>query len=321
MRAGTRAAAAMACVALGACAAIPPPPDQAAEAPRTAPVVEPVAPTSRAAAIVRHTRLAAAAREAGDLASAADHEEVVVLLAPGDAARRKALDTTRDAIRRGVREHSQAGIVARRSGDLLGARDAFLHVLAFDPDNADAAKSLRDIEHQVMARTQGERASRARVLDGPVANAKARGNEMLDLDLPLELIRAGDLNAGLREARAWVDAHPSDHTGRGRVGVAVAERAKEAEGKGQREAALGLYEQAASLAGASAPEWTLRMQALRKALGDKYYSEGMKVFRTDLDAAIRQWETGARYDPSNVNLQMRLREGKLAQQKLKRITR
>ena len=129
----------------------------------------------------------------------------------------------------------------------------------------------------------------------------------------------GDLVAGLREAKAWTDANPADRTGRGRLGVAVAEKARDAENKGQRETALGLYEQAVVLAGAGTPEWTARIQALRKALGEKYYTEGMKAFRSDLDAAIRHWETGARYDPSNTNLQIRLREARLAQQKLRKI--
>jgi tetratricopeptide (TPR) repeat protein len=315
----SRAAVALACIALAACAPMPPAPEPAAPAVRAPQIVEPAAPTSRSGAVVRHLRLAQAARDAGDLASAADHLEVVVLLSPKDPAHRKALDATRDAIRRGVREHTQTGINARRSGDLGAARDAYLHVLALDPDNADAVKAMRDIEHQIMARTQGDRAARARPSDAAPAIAKARVNDALDLDQPLELVRAGDLVAGLREAKAWVDAHPSDRAGRGRLGAAVAEKAREAEGKGQRETALSLYEQAVSLAGAGTSEWTLRMQALRKALGEKYYNDGMKVFRSDLDNAIRLWETGARYDPSNLNLQMRLREAKLAQQKLRTI--
>lgn len=307
-------------VVLVACAPIPPAPAPEPPAARSAPSAEPVASNARAAAIARHTRLAAAARDAGDLASAADHQEVIVLLTSGDPSHRKALDATREAIRRGVREHAQAGVAARRSGDLGSARDAFLQVLALDPDNADAAKALRDIEHQVMAKTQGDRAARARVHDGPTANARARPSEALDLDQPLELVRAGDLVAGLREAKAWTDANPADRTGRGRLGVAVAEKARDAENKGQRETALGLYEQAVVLAGAGTPEWTARIQALRKALGEKYYTEGMKAFRSDLDAAIRHWETGARYDPSNTTLQMRLREARLAQQKLRKMT-
>lgn len=316
MRASLVTAVAMACAA---CAPAPPIPDSEPMVARAPPVVEPTAPKSRAGAINRHARLAAAAREAGDLASAAEHLDVVMLLAPGDALHRKARDEVRDAIRRGIREHTQAGSAARRNGDLGAARDAYMHVLSLAPDNADAAKALREIEHQVMARAQGERAARARIPDSALVNARTRPNEILDLDQPLELVRAGDLTAGLREAKAWADAHPTDRTGRGRLGIAVADKAREAEGKGQREVALGLYEQAVAIAGAGTPEWTVRMQGLRKALGEKYYNEGMKSFRSDLDEAIRQWETGARYDPTNTTLQMRLREAKLVQQKLKKM--
>lgn len=317
-RAGTlRSAIAIACVALVACAPAPPMTDPDPPALRTTPPA--VGSSFRGAAIVRHARLAALARETGDLAAAADHEEVVVLLAPEDPARRKALQATREAIRRATRTQAEAGLAARRAGDLATARDAFLRVLALDPDNADAAKALREIDLAVMARAQGDRAARVRVTDDLAANAKARATESFDLEQRLELVRAGDLNAGLRELRSWVDANPGERASRQRIGAAVAEKARESESKGQREAALGLYEQAVSLAGAGTPEWTLRMQALRKSLGELYYSEGMKVFRSDLAAAIRHWENGARYDPSNTNLQLRLREAKIAQQKLQKI--
>ena len=304
------------CVLLAACAPAPSVPDPEPEVVRTAPS-SPVR-TFRAAAIVRHARLAASAREAGDLATAADHEEVLVLLAPEDPARRKALQATREAIRRATRTHAEAGLAARRAGELAMARDSFLRVLALDPDNADAAKALREIDLAVMAKSQSDRAARVRVTDDIIANAKARAADSFDLEQRLELARAGDLNA-LRELRSWVDANPGERASRQRIGAAVAEKARESELKGQREVALGLYEQAVSLAGAGTPEWTLRMQALRKALGEQYYTEGMKLFRTDLAGAIRHWENGARYDPSNTNLQLRLREAKIAYQKLQKI--
>ena len=242
-----------------------------------------------------------------------------MLLAPEDPSRRKALQATREAIRRATRTHAEAGLAARRAGDLATARDAFLLVLALDPDNADAAKALREIDLAVMAKSQSDRAARVRVTDDIIASAKARAVESNDLEQRLELMRAGDLSTGLRELRSWVDANPGDRASRQRIGAAVAEKARELESKAQRETALGLYEQAASLAGAGTPEWTSRMQALRKSLGEYYYTEGMKVFRTDLAAAIRHFENGARYDPSNTNLQLRLREAKIAQQKLQKI--
>lgn len=312
-----RSAIALACVVLAACAPAPPVTDPEPPVLRTTPPA--VGSSFRGAAIVRHARLAALAREAGDLAAAADHEEVLVLLAPDDPARRKALQATRDAIRRATRTHADAGVAARRSGDLAAAREAFLRVLALDPDNADAAKALREIDLAAMAKVQSDRAARVRLPDDIVANAKSRAADSFDLEQRLELVRAGDLNAGLRELRIWVDANPGERASRQRIGAAVAEKARELESKAQREAALELYEQAVSLAGTATPEWTQRMQALRKSLGEQYYIEGMKVFRTDLAAAIRYWENGARYDPSNTNLQLRLREAKLAQQKLQKI--
>jgi tetratricopeptide (TPR) repeat protein len=307
-------------LALAACAAVPTVVDDAPPS-----VTTPSAPTTtvtspyRNAAIARHSRLAAAARDAGDLAEAADHEEVLVLLAPNDPARRRALQTTREAIKRSTRTYTESGVAARRAGDLAAARDSFLRVLALDPDNAEAVKALREIDSAVMARTQSERAAKVRVVDDIVASAKARASDALDVDQRIEIMRAGDLNAGLRELRSWVDANPAERATRQRIGVAVAEKARELESKGQRESALGLYDQAGTLAGAPTPEWTTRAQALRKALGEHYYAEGMKLYRSDLALAIRSFEAGARYDPNNTNLQLRLREAKLAQEKLQKI--
>ncbi len=318
--AGMRALVMTASLALVACAPAPTVVDDPAPTAYT-----PSAPTItvspyRNTAIARHSRLAAQARDAGDLAEAADHEEVLVLLAPNDPARRRALQSTREAIKRTTRTHTESGLAARRAGDLAAARDAYLRVLLLDPDNTEAVKALREIDSAAMARVQGERAAKVRVVDDIVATAKARASDAaLDVDQRIEIMRAGDLNAGLRELRSWVDANPGDRATRQRIGGAVAEKARELESKAQRESALGLYEQAGTLAGASAPEWTARAQALRKALGEQYYAEGMKVYRTDLALAIRSFEAGARYDPGNTNLQLRLREAKMAQEKLQKI--
>lgn len=316
-----RPAALLVSLALTACAPAPVVPDDPAPPMAKAQVPAPALTSSpsRNAAIARHARLAATAREAGDLAEAVDHEEVIVLLAPGDPARRRSLQSARDALKRATRTHADAGLSARRAGDMATARDAYLRVLALDPDNADAVKALREIDSAIMTKTQGDRAARVRVVEDIVTSAKARATESVDVEQRIEIMRAGDLNAGMRELRAWVDANPGDRATRQRIGTAVAEKARELESKSQRENALGLYEQANALAGAPSAEWTARIQALRKSLGEQYYAEGMKVYRTDLAAAIRSFEAGARYDPANTTLQLRLREAKLAQEKLQKI--
>jgi tetratricopeptide (TPR) repeat protein len=231
------------------------------------------APSARAAAIARQAELAKAASEAGDHAQALAHHEVLALLDPANPAHRQAAEASRVAIDRVVREYLAVAAAARRAGDAVRARDAYLRALAQDPRNAEAAAALRDIERQQMARTQADRAARARSMETLVAGARSRAQaqtqaESYDLEQRIELVRAGDVSAGLREARAWVDANAGDREGRGRLAAAVAERARDAERKGQRESALTLYEAANALRGEPLPEWTARARELRRALGE-----------------------------------------------------
>ena len=80
------------------------------------------------------------------------------------------------------------------------------------------------------------------------------------------MFRAGDTAAGLRELRAFVDAHPGSRAARQRAGQVVADRARELEDKGARAEALDLYDQATAMYGDKAP-WAARAASLRKAQG------------------------------------------------------
>ncbi len=135
------------------------------------------------------------------------------------------------------------------------------------------------------------------------------------------MFKAGDVAGGTRELRAYVDANPKDRAARQRIGATVYERGMEVEAKGDREAALALYEQAVALRGDTPAQWTVRMQALRKALSVEYFEKGARAFRSDTALAIQQWETSLRYDPNNLKASERLREARLAQEKLQRIGR
>ena len=333
MHARTAVAIAVATL-VGACAQAPAAPDgEPAPAPR---IVRTDGP--RDEAIRRHRELAREARAAGDLATALDHLHVVTMLAPGDEAARRDAEALRGEVQRGVRENLDAGRNAMRSGDNARASTAFLRVLALEPRNAEAARSLREIDRQNMTRAQANRAARVRVEDlfadaraakaappagygaAPAPTAAAAGGiDAYDLDQRIEMFRAGDTATALRELKAWVDAHPKDRAGRQRIGAAVAERAKELEGKGQREAALGLYEQALSLRGEPQSEWSARVAALRKSVAADYYNEGVKAMRTDLGVAVRSLETAVKLDPQNANAANRLREAKAARDKLSRM--
>jgi tetratricopeptide (TPR) repeat protein len=300
---------------LSACAQAPVVDNAPAEIPRTNP-----ADDARGRAIAQHVRLAQKARDAGDLAAAAIQWHIVVLLAPDESRYRREQEAVNSAITQGVREQLRLGNAALKSGDNDRATQAMLRALALDPDNIDASKALRDIDRQRMARIQGDRAQKLRPVD--VAALKSGASEasaQYDIEQPLEMLRAGDINGGLRELRAYVAANPGNKAARQRIGIAVADRARDLQAKGSREQAYQLYEQAVALRGESTPDWTAQMQILRKALSEEYYSSGERAYRTDMALAIKQWETSLKYDPQNLKASSRLRDARAAAEKLKNI--
>ena len=307
---------ALSCVALlAACAQAPVVTNQARDIPRASP-----ADDARGQAIARHQHLAQQARDAGDFAAAANQWHIVVLLAPGEQKYRRELEAANTAIRLGVRDQLQVGNAALKSGDNERATQAMLRALALDPANDEAAKVLREIDRQRISRIQGDRAQKLRPVD--IAALKSGASEavaLYDLEQPLEMLRAGDVNGGLRELRAYVDANPGNRAARQRIGTAVADRAREWQSKGSREQAYMLYEQAVALRGETTPEWNAQMQALRKALSEEYFNSGERAYRSDVALAIKQWETSVRYDPRNLKASMRLRDARAAQEKLKNI--
>ena len=115
-----------------------------------------------------------------------------------------------------LREQLQAAnaAAARRRRRSCGA--ALLKVLALDPDNAEAKKALRDIDRQKLARIQGNRAARvSQAADGSANECGPRrlaevadASESYDIDQRIEMFRAGDVEGGLKELHAFVDANP-----------------------------------------------------------------------------------------------------------------
>ena len=276
--------------------------------------------------IARHQQLAREFKQSGDLASAAIQWQLVTLLAPGDNGARQELASTRAEIARRVQENMSAGSTALRAGDLDRSADAFLKVMSLDPDNAEAATQLREVEKRRAAKVQAARAAKA----GNEAMASGNGQrapsraaapampapDVVDSELPLEMFKAGDVAGGLRDMKRFVDANPNDKAARNRLGNAVYDRARELETQGSREQALAMYEQAISIRGEPGLGWNLRIQSLRKSLGEEYYEKGEKVAKTNIVAAIKDWEACLRYDPQNAKASARLKEAKVVQERL-----
>jgi hypothetical protein len=176
-----------------------------------------------------------------------------------------------------VRENLQAGLTAARNGETERATHAMLRVLALDPENAEAAKALRDIDRQRATRIQAGQAQRAARETGasvatagrpvPAASAAAGdASESYDIEQPIEMFKAGDISGGLRDFHAFVDANPRNDAARQRIASVVYDRAIESEQGGAHAEALMLIEQALSLRGKPVPEWSAKAQAIRKGL-------------------------------------------------------
>ena len=61
------------------------------------------------------------------------------------------------------------------------------------------------------------------------------------------------------------------------------------------------------------------VQSVRKDLAQDYYEQGLRIQRTDLDAAIRLWERCLEYDPTHAQARTRLDQARRMQRNLKSI--
>ena len=293
-------------------------------APSPVSVPEPVVPPPRTAlsdrqlaqAVAKHRSLADDARKAGDPATAAAHWQILHLLKPDEATYSRELAAARAAIASGVADNLQVGAGALAAGDLDRSSAALLRVLALDPGNAEAAKSLREIDRRRLLRIQATASTRAA---RTTALAPAERTDTFDIEQALELLRAGDSVGGLRDLRAFVDANPGNRAARQRIGAAVADRARELEDQGAREQALAQYELASSLRGDGNGPWSARLPALRKALSGDTYDRALRLYKTDLAQAVRLLEASVKYDPANTQAALKLKEAKVAQANLDRI--
>lgn len=265
LRASRRAVVMVALIAAGC---TPPP---ALRTPEPEPVILPsISDDAQRQAVARHRKLAQEATRTGDFATAVTQWQILTLLAPSDQSFKDALASARSARATGVREQMAVANAALAANEHERAAQAALRALALDPENSDAARMLRDLDRRRMTRVQADRAARARLEDA-IAIRNAAQNQMntvetatFEIDQAVELFRAGDTSAGLREMRAYVDAHPANRAARQRAGQAVADRARELEDKGSRGEALDLYDQAIALYG-DKPPFAARAASLRKA--------------------------------------------------------
>jgi tetratricopeptide (TPR) repeat protein len=90
----------------------------------------------------------AGARRMGHWADAATSLELLATLRPDSAAYRADLLDVQRLAASAAAERLQRAAQAQRRGDVAGAEQAYLAALAIDPDNGEAAQSLRALERE-----------------------------------------------------------------------------------------------------------------------------------------------------------------------------
>lgn len=291
------------------------------------PVIEvPAAPKEVERAIERHRVSAQRFEQAHEPAKASTQWQIVALLAPNDRQASERLSAIRASVAKNVNEGLAAGRDALRKGQVEQAQESLLRVLAFEPNNEEAANGLREIDRQRAMRRGAERAARVRI-DELMATDKNRTTTVrkpseageFDVEQSLELLRAGNSAVAIPELRRYWAANKRDRAVRERIATAVHAHAQHLERQGASAAAVSMYAEAIGMRASPPREWTVQLAQLKNRLAQQEYEQGVRQMSTNLSAAIRHFEAALRYVPEHTQALLRLDSARKMQQNLRTI--
>jgi tetratricopeptide (TPR) repeat protein len=305
---------------LAACAGTP-----TAELP-TPQTFSPIPPTARLADFESsYSERAVALSREGRWAEALPLWEILVLLRPDSQDYRAQLERTQEQIGQVVAERLKAADKTRHAGDLERATLQYLRVLSVDPQNADAARALREIEAErvkrayllkprVLANRSSAERNGARNSVAQPANDPAG-----ELEIGVVQFRQGDYAGSVQTLEKYFRAHPRDDNARSYLADAYQQVGLASLREGRKEEALGQLEKAQQLGPSDPAEVSKAVRSVRQALGEEYYRLGVQAFASDIDRAISLWERSLSYDPSQVQVQVRLQQARRAQRTMQSI--
>ena len=291
------------------------------------PVIEvPAAAKEVERAIERHRVAAQRLEQAQEPAKAATQWQIVALLAPNDRQAAERLSATRASVAKNVSEGLAAGRDALRKGQVEQAQDSLLRVLAFEPNNEEAANGLREIDRQRAMRRGAERAARVRIDElasaasnrTPTVRKPSEAGEF-DIEQSLELLRAGNSAVAIPELRRYWAANLRDKAVRERIAIAMHAHAQQLERQGASAAAVNSYAEAINMHASPPRDWSAQLTQLKNRLAQQEYEQGVRQMANNLNAAIRHFEAALRYAPEHTQALLRLDSARKMQQNLKTI--
>ena len=290
-------------------------PDPEPPAARPSPPVEP--PLADSASEQRWRGQAEELMKAGRWAEAAARWEILTLLRPQQGDYASSLAKTQGRARSEARDNLAAATEARKRGDLQHAAMLCLKALIADPQSTEAAHALRELEREQAHRLYFNHAAIG-VRPTRAAHAPYSADRQ-ELDTGVMLLHQGDYGASVQSLQNYVKRDPRDDMGKRALRDAYAALGKQRIEQGKKEEGLSYLEKARATKSNGSTSLDSAVQAARKDLARDYYEQGLRMQRTDLDAAIRLWERSLEYDSTNAQARIRLDQAQRMQKNLQAI--
>jgi tetratricopeptide (TPR) repeat protein len=254
--------------------------------------------------------------------------ELLLLVQPDSAEYREQLHETQRRATEVVAARMKAAEKARKAGNREQATLGYLRALSVDPQNAAAAKALRELDIEANKRAYLSKplrntmiAARPSDRNGAQNASKPPATAVSELETGVALFKQGDYAASVENLEKFVQSHPRDEHARGYLADAYHELGLASLGAGRKEEALDQLEKARRLGPSDPARLAKAIGAVRRALGEEYYRLGLQAFGSNIDSAIGLWERSLQFDPDHPQAKIRLLQARRAQQTMQSIER
>ena len=239
------------------------------------------------------------------------------------ALRALALDPANEQAQAVLRELESGQVVRRKSfapvrltrkpvtGD---DDDAYVSARAADPEPPQVAQTGAKTSAPAKVDTVASATRGVAAVPAQPAAAPARAPAP---ESPTQALKSGEATK-LADAKAPASSPVQPDSGGDEAAAREAlEAGQAARASGNLEKALSHFERAVALSGDRSAQ--AAVAKLRAELGERYYAEGLRAFRTDVDGAISALERSVKYDPANTQAQLKLLAARETRERLSQI--
>ena len=219
----------------------------------------------------------------------------------------------------------QLGILdkAKSAGNDKLERKAYLKILALDPNNKVAMQELRKFEWQFAIE---EASSKTANIKKYFVKSQEKARISIQLSKYLEqgeqLTRDQKYKGLLLLADKFQVSYPTHSKPNDYRVLAYTQLGESQQQQKRPEEAIEYYQQALSVAAIKnkrLPEIQNKKDELSKLIANRYLNIANKVFRTDLDEAIKNFELSLKYQPNNTKARQLMQRAKKIRHNLMKI--